>query len=72
MKALIQSGGVKLARTIGINTPIRERHAISLTDAENRVAESLRAELLRIKASSPQPYVSREAQAELEQMEAAR
>lgn len=72
VKALIQSGGVKLARTFGIDTPIRERHAISLTDAENRVAESLRAELLRIKASSPQPYVSREAQAELEKMETSR
>lgn len=72
VKALIQSGGVKLARAFGIDTPIRERHAISLTDAENRVAESLRAELLRIKASSPQPYVSREAQAELEKMEATR
>ncbi len=72
VKALIQSGGVKLARTFGIDTPIRERHAISLTDAENRVAESLRVELLRIKASSPQPYVSREAQAELEKMEGIR
>lgn len=72
VKALIQSGGVKLARTFGIDTPIRERHAISLADAEARVAESLRVELLRIKASSPQPYVSREAKAELEKMEAAR
>lgn len=72
MKALIQSGGVKLARTFGIDTPIRERHAISLTDAENRVAESLRVELLRVKAESPQPNVSREAQAELEKMEATR
>jgi chromosome segregation ATPase len=72
LKALIQSGGVKLARTLGIDTPIRERHAISLADAEARVAESLRVELLRIKASSPQPYVSREAQAELEKMEATR
>lgn len=69
VKALIQSGGVKLARTFGVETPIRERHAISLADAEARVAESLRVELLRIKASSPQPYVSREAQAELEKME---
>lgn len=72
VKALIQSGGVKLARTFGIDTPIRERHAISLTDAENRVAESLRVELLRVKAESPQPNVSREAQAELEKMEATR
>ncbi|CUH63108.1 hypothetical protein TG4357_00485 [Thalassovita gelatinovora] len=72
VKALIQSGGVKLARTFGIDTPIRERHAISLADAENRVAESLRVELLRVKAESPQPNVSREAQAELEKMETAR
>lgn len=72
VKALIQSGGVKLARTFGIDTPIRERHAISLTDAENRVAESLRVELLRVKAESPQPNMSREAQAELEKMEATR
>ncbi|WP_299653144.1 hypothetical protein [uncultured Tateyamaria sp.] len=72
VKALIQSGGVKLARTFGIDTPIRERHAVSLADAEERVAESLRVELLRIKASSPQPYVSREAQAELKEMEATR
>lgn len=72
VKALIQSGGVKLARTFGIDTPIRERHAVSLADAEARVAESLRVELLRIKASSPQPYVFREAQAELEEMEATR
>lgn len=72
VKALIQSGGVKLARTFGIDTPIRERHAISLADAEARVAESLRVELLRIKASSPQPYVSREAQVELEKLEVTR
>ncbi|MGH1369481.1 MAG: hypothetical protein ACRBCL_12790 [Maritimibacter sp.] len=72
VKALIQSGGVKLARTFGIDTPIRERHAISLTDAESRVAKSLRVELLRVKAESPQPNVSREAQVELEQMEATR
>ena len=38
-------------------------------DAEGRVAESLRVELLRIKASSSQPNVSREAKAELDQME---
>ncbi|SFS67989.1 hypothetical protein SAMN04488040_1483 [Sulfitobacter marinus] len=69
VKALIAAGGVSFARSLGIDTPIRERHATPLTDAEGRVAESLRAELLRIKASSPQPNVSREAKAELNQME---
>lgn len=69
IKALIAAGGVKLARSLGIDTPIREHHATTLTDAEGRVAESLRAELLRIKASSPQPNISREAKAELDRME---
>lgn len=69
IKALIAAGGVSFARSLGIDTPIRERHATTLTDAEGRVAESLRVELLRIKASSPQPNVSREAKAELDQME---
>lgn len=70
IKALIAAGGVSFARSLGIDTPIRERHATTLTDAEGRVAESLRVELLRIKASSPQPNMSREAKAELDQMEA--
>lgn len=69
IKALIAAGGVSFARSLGIDTPIRERHATTLTDAEGRVAESLRVELLRIKASSPQPNMSREAEAELDQME---
>ncbi len=69
VKALIQAGGIKLARSLGVETPIRERHAIALTDAENRVAESLQVELLRIKAESPQPNVSREAQRELKELE---
>lgn len=69
VKALIQAGGVKLARSLGIDTPIRERHASTLADAEDRVARSLQVELLRIKASSPQPNVSREAQRELKELE---
>ncbi len=69
VKALIQASGVSFARSLGIDTPIRERHASTLADAESRVAESLRVELLRIKASSPQPNMSRQAKLELDQME---
>lgn len=69
VKALIQAGGIGFARSMGIDTPIRERHSSTLADAEGRVAESLRVELLRIKASSPQPNMSRQAKAELDQME---
>jgi len=72
IKALIRAGGASLARSLGVNTPIRDRHAITLADAEERVAKSLRVELLRVKAASPQPNVSREAQAELDQMETIR
>lgn len=72
VKALIHAGGVRLARSLAVDTPIRERHAIALADAEERVAKSLRAELLRIKAASPQPNVSREARAELDKMETTR
>lgn len=70
VKALVNADGMGLARALGIETPLRERHSLSLTAAEERVAESLRAELLRVRASSPQPNVAREAKQELEKMEA--
>lgn len=69
VKALISAGGVGLARSLGVDTPIRERHAAALADAEERVAESLRVELLCVRAESPQPNVSREARAELGELE---
>ena len=55
VKAVIAGGGLGLSRALGVETAIRPRHAITLADAEGRVAESLRRELLRIKAESPQP-----------------
>lgn len=67
VRTLVNAGGMGLARALGVETAIRERHAIGLAAAEERVAESLRTELLRIRASSPQPYVSAEAQRELEE-----
>jgi len=70
IKALIRAGGASLARSLGVDTPIRDRHAITLADAEERVTKSLRVELLRVKAASPQPNVSREAKAELKNLEA--
>ncbi len=69
VKALIHAGDLTMTRALGIDTPIRPRHAVSLTAAEERVAESLRTELLRVRAESPQPNVSREAKQELEKME---
>lgn len=67
VKALIQAGELTMTRALGIETPIRPRHAISLATAEERVAESLRTELLRVRAESPQPNIARQAQRELEE-----
>ena len=50
-----------------IDTPIKARHSISLTDAEGRVAESLNLELLRLKAQSPQRGIAAQAKRELEE-----
>ncbi|MBP0482785.1 hypothetical protein [Sagittula salina] len=71
VKALIHAGDLTMTRALGIKTPIRPRHAISLAAAEERVAESLRAELHRVRTDSPQPNVAREGKRELEQMEKA-
>lgn len=67
VKALIHAGDLTMTRALGIDTPIRPRHAISLAAAEERVAESLRTELLRVRAESPQPNIARQAQRELEE-----
>ncbi|MEM6931094.1 MAG: hypothetical protein AAF602_29435 [Myxococcota bacterium] len=72
IRALIHAGDLAMTRALGIETPIRPRHAISLAAAEERVAESLRTELLRVRAESPQPNVAREARQELEKMERVR
>ena len=66
VKALIAAGGSELSRAIGVDTPIKARHSISLTDAEGRVAESLTRELLRLKAQSPQRHLAAQAAKELE------
>ncbi len=66
IKAMIAAGGSELSRALGIDTPIKVRHSISLTDAEGRVAESLNLELLRLRAASPQKHLAAQAVKELE------
>jgi hypothetical protein len=68
VKAMIAAGGSELSRAFGIDTPIKARHSISLTDAEGRVAESLNLELLRLKAASPQKHLAAQAKRELEEL----
>lgn len=67
VKAMVAAGGSELSRALGIDTPIKQRHSISLTDAEGRVAESLNLELLRLKAQSPQRGIAAQAKRELEE-----
>lgn len=69
IKAMIKSSDMEMIRALGINTPIRPRHAITLADVEERVALSLRSELVRVKATSPQPNIAREARRELEELD---
>lgn len=69
VRTLVSAGGMGLARALGVETAIRERHAIGLAAAEERVAESLRTELLRVRADSPQAHVAKQAQRELEEQE---
>lgn len=66
IKALIAAGNQELVRSLGIDTPIKARHAISVEDAESRVSDSLNVELARIKATSPQRGIAKQAQKELE------
>lgn len=68
VKAMIAAGGSELSRAFGVDTPIKARHSISLTDAEGRVAESLNLELLRLKAASPQKHLAAQAKRELEEL----
>ena len=67
VKAMIAAGGSELSRAFGIDTPIKARHSISLTDAEGRIAESLNLELLRLKAQSPQRGIAAQAKRVLEE-----
>lgn len=67
VRALVNADGMGLARALGVETAVRERHAISLVAAEERVAASLRTELLRVRAQSPQPNISKQARRELEE-----
>lgn len=69
IKAMVRSSDLELIRALGIETPIRPRHSIALADVEDRVSNSLKAELAKIKASSPHPNVARAAEKELEELE---
>ena len=69
-KALIAAaGGMDMVRALGVETANRPQHAVALTAAEDRVLRSLDAEMLRVRATSPQRHVARDAIEQLKQME---
>ncbi len=72
-KALIAAaGGMDMVRALGVETANRPQHGVALTAAEDRVMRSLDAELLRVRATSPQRHVAREAAEQLAQIEGER
>jgi hypothetical protein len=69
-KALIAAaGGMDMVRALGVETANRPQHAVALAAAEDRVLRSLDAEMLRVRATSPQRHVARDAIEQLKQME---
>lgn len=68
-KALIAAaGGMDMVRALGVETSNRAQHAVALAAAEDRVLRSLDAEMLRVRATSPQRHVARDAIEQLKQM----
>ncbi|MES2914347.1 MAG: hypothetical protein V4753_04415 [Pseudomonadota bacterium] len=69
VKALVAASGMDLVRALGVETSNRREHGTALAVAEDRVALSLQAELARVRSTSPQQHVAREAERELEEIE---
>ena len=69
VKALVASSGMDLVRALGVDTSNRRDHGVALAAAEERVLLSLEAELLRVRATSPQRHLAAEAQRELSEVE---
>jgi hypothetical protein len=70
VKALIAAtGGMDMVRALGVDTANRPQHAVALAAAEDRVFRSLEAEVLRVRATSPQRHVARDAAEQLKQLE---
>lgn len=69
VKAMVHASGMELVRALGIDTSNRREHGVALASAEDRVLLSLEAELLRVRAVSPQRHLAAEAKRELADVE---
>jgi hypothetical protein len=69
-KALLAAtGDMGMVRALAVQTNNRPEHGVSLASAEERVLRSLEVELLRVRATSPNRLMARDAKKQLEQME---
>jgi hypothetical protein len=69
VKAVLAStGDMDMVRALGIQTSNRPRHSSPLAAGEDRVLRSLEVELLRVKATSPNRLMARDAKQELERI----
>jgi hypothetical protein len=70
VKALIAAtSGLDMVRALAVDTANKPQHAVALAAAEDRVLRSLDAEMLRVRATSPQRHVARDAAEQLKHME---
>ena len=70
IKALIAAtGDMLMVRALGIQTSNRPNHAVTLASAEERVLRSLEVELLRVRSTSPNRLMARDAAEQLKQLE---
>lgn len=69
VKAVLAStGDMDMVRALGIQTSNRPNHAVTLASAEERVLRSLEVELLRVRSTSPNRLMARDAQQQLDRI----
>lgn len=68
VKAMVASSGMDLVRALGVDTANRVQHGVTLAAGEERVLRSLEVELLRVRSTSPNRLMARDAQQQLERI----
>lgn len=69
VKAMVASSGMDLVRALGVSTANRVAHGVALAAGEERVLRSLEVELLRVRSTSPNRLMARNAAEQLKQLE---
>lgn len=70
VKAMVAAtGNMDLVRALGVTTSNRSQHGVALAAGEERVLRSLEVELLRVRSTSPNRLMARDAAEQLKQLE---